>query len=268
MELLSQIERLLSELSKSELSVAELVLAQPQTVLRSSILEVASLAQVSEPTVIRFCRRVGCEGFRDFKLLLAQDLVSTQTYGNVSVSPDDSASDLVVKVFNSSIEKLARIRGTLDSKKLEQAITTLSNAQKVEFYGLGTSGNIAVDAHHKFFRLGVPCIAYTEAVMQLMSARTLAPKDVVVAISNSGEIVELLRSTEAAVRAGATVIGITARGSSLARLCSIALTVETLEQKDVYSPIISRMPHLLVLDTLAIGVALRKQSLSVPVSPP
>lgn len=256
MDLFVQLERLQTSLSPSERKVAEAVVGQPQVVLRLSILELAALAGVSEPTIIRFCRKLGCEGFRDFKLILAQNLVSTETYGTIAVTPEDSAADLVSKVFNSTIEKLARIRGMLDHATLEQAIEALTKARKVEFYGLGFSGNIAVDAHHKFFRLGIPCIAYTEAAMQLISAKTLGKKDVVVAISNSGGISELLKSVEVAREAGATVIGITARGSALAKLCSIALTVEPLEQKDVYSPIISRVAHLLVVDTLAVAVAL------------
>lgn len=257
MDLLPRIRQLLPDLSPSEHQVAQVVLHQPQAVLHANLLQVAGLAGVSEPTVIRFCRKVGCEGFRDFRLLLAQSLVSTTTYGGVLAAPDDSPAELASKVFDSTIEKLAWLRGTLDHAALEQAIEALATAHKVEFYGLGISGNIAVDGHHKFFRLGVACVAYTEVVMQHLSAQLLAPGDVVVAISNSGEIKELLRSVELASQAGALVISITARGSSLAALSQIALTVETLEHREVYSPIISRVPHLLVLDVLAIGVALR-----------
>ena len=107
MDLFPRIRQLLPDLSPSEYQVAQVVLHQPQAVLQANLLQVAGLAGVSEPTVIRFCRKVGCEGFRDFRLLLAQSLVSTTTYGGVLASPNDSPADLASKVFDSTIEKLA-----------------------------------------------------------------------------------------------------------------------------------------------------------------
>ncbi len=253
--LVQQIENRIPNLSDAQRSVARVIVDQPAEVVRWSIHELAVRANVSEPTVMRFCRTLGCEGFQDFKLRLVQSLAMAQPYSYLKVDAEDTTADIATKVFDATISKLTTIRNGLDLERIEAAIEALRQAKRVEFYGLGISGRVATDAHHKFFRLGVPCIAYTDIEMQQMSARTLQPTDVVFMISNSGETQELLIAARLARRQGATVVAITGAGSSLAQIASIALLVEPLERKEVHSPLISRIAHLLVLDTLAVGLA-------------
>lgn len=252
--LVQQIENRMPNLSNAQRSVARVIVDRPAEVVRWSIQELAAKANVSEPTVMRFCRNLGCEGFQDFKLRLVQNLAMAQPYGYLRVEAQDTTADIATKVFDATISKLTAIRNSLDLDRIESAIEALRQASRVEFYGLGISGRVATDAHHKFFRLGVPCIAYTDVEMQQMSARSLHPSDVAVLISNSGETQELLTAARLARRQGATVIAVTGSGSSLAQIANIALLVEPLERKEVHSPLISRVAHLLVLDTLAVGL--------------
>jgi RpiR family carbohydrate utilization transcriptional regulator len=257
--LLLAVHRCLSTLSRAERQVAEVVLADPQMVISDSVTELATRAGVSEPTVVRFCRSIGCDGFSEFKVQLAQSLVADVSYLDMHIKPDDTAADYLQKVFDSTINTLLDVRNTLtlNSSAIEQAVAALAQARKIEFYGFVASGAVAIDAQHKFFHFAVPCLAYTDLHMQLMSAAALGPEDVVVAISHTGRTKELLESVRLARQSGATVIGVTHPISPLAELCSIVIGVDVPENTDVYMPTMSRIAHLLVIDSLAVGVALR-----------
>jgi RpiR family transcriptional regulator, carbohydrate utilization regulator len=121
---------------------------------------------------------------------------------------------------------------------------------------VGNSGIVAQDAQHKFFRLGVHAIAYSDGHMQVMSASLLGPGDCVVVISNSGRTRDLMDACEIARRNGATTIVITATGSPLAGAGHIHLSADHPEGFDNYSPMVSRLLHLLIIDILATCVAL------------
>ncbi|WP_269532062.1 transcriptional regulator HexR [Chitinimonas sp. BJYL2] len=256
--MLEKIKSLLSELSKSERKVAELVLAQPNFVAHAPIAQIADMAGVSQPTVIRFCRSVDCTGLQDFKLRLTRSLVSGVPYVHSAVEMSDTAHDLAAKLFDNTISSLMRTRNELNPDAVEIAVDILAKANRIEFYGLGNSGIIAQDAQHKFFRLGAPCLAYSDPHTQGMSASLLKPGDCVVAISNSGRTIDMIRSVELAREAGAHVIGITHSNSPLAKRCNVALYADTPEDPDLYTPMITRIVHLVIVDVLAVGVALKR----------
>ncbi len=257
-DMLNRIQANKAELRRSERKVAELVLAQPQAAINSSIGELARRACVSEPTVIRFCRALGCTGFQDFKLKLAQSLASGVPYVHTDVQPDDSPAELAGKIFDRSIASLLQVRNRLDQAALSQAIDILAAAAKIEFYGHGASGIVALDAQHKFFRLGAPVAAYSDPHTHSMAAAMMRPGDVVVAISHTGRSGDLLVSARLALETGAQVIAVTAADSPLAELATVALCSDTSEDTDTYIPMTSRIVDLAIIDILAVGVALRR----------
>ena len=259
--LIRSIQKLRPELRKSERKVADFVLAQPGAAINMRIRDLAREAEVSEPTVIRFCRAIGCDGFQSFKLLLAQHLASNATFSQFSVSASDSVAKLSRKVFDSTIGSLLSVRDDLDSAALEQAIAALCNAKRVEFYGFGASGSVAIDAQHKFFRLQVSAAAYTDPHIQHMSAISLKKDDVVVAISQSGRTKALIQSVNLAKEAGATVIGLVPSQTPLAELCSLPIHINVKDNQHLFTPVASRIAHLLVIDVLAMGVALQRGDL-------
>ena len=134
---------------------------------------------------------------------------------------------------------------------------TYSTGRRIEFYGVGNSGIVAQDAQHKFFRLGVNTIAYSDGHMQMMSASMLGPGDCVVVISNSGRTRDLMDACDLARKNGATSIVMTATGSPLASAGQIHLAADHPEGYDRYSPMVSRLLHLMIIDVLATAVALR-----------
>jgi len=250
-----------SSLRKSEAKVASYVLENLDEVIEMRVVDLASKSSVSEPTVIRFCRAIGFDGFQSFKLQLAQQLGLGSVFTQFAVEDSDTVADLLNKVFDTTVGSLITVRDEINSAVLEQAIDTISDARRVEFYGFGASGSVAADAQHKFFRLQLSSAAYTDPHIQRMSAISLGSEDVVVAISQSGETQALLESVELAREAGANVIGLAPQNTSLSRLCNLAIYVNMEEDLESFTPVSSRIAHLVVIDVLATGVARHRKPL-------
>ncbi|HUO78739.1 MAG TPA: SIS domain-containing protein [Steroidobacteraceae bacterium] len=256
-QILKRIAALRPALSPAEARVAEAVLAAPAWVLENTLSAVAARARVSEPTVIRFCRSLGLDGYQTFRLRLARSLGSGGAFLHRDISRGDSAADLAAKIFERAARTLRDVSGQLAPGRLEAAISLLAAARRIEFYGLGSSGIVAADARHKFFRLGLQAAAYSDAHVHGMAATMLAPGDVAVAISSTGRTIDLIASVELAREAGADVIAIAPPGSPLAQRCSLPLEIAVDEDTDVYTPMTTRLAQLTLIDVLSIGVALR-----------
>jgi glucokinase len=266
--ILAQIQRARDGLSPAERRVADHVLAHPRAALADPIATIARDAGVSQPTVIRFCRTLGCEGLSDFKLRLASGLAGTVPITHTQVTGDDSTLELGVKVLGNTASAILALREQLNRDLLSRAIEMLSQARRVEFYAVGHYGVVANDAQFKFLRFGVPSASVTDPRLQLLAANVLAPGDVAVVASSSGRIDELLGVVDAARARGVPVIAITAGNSPLARRADVALIVDHVEDLATHVPMVSRILHLLVIDILAVGVAMQRGGESVPALSP
>ena len=257
-QLTQTISDTLPALRKSERKVADFVLKSPLNVIRMRIVDLAKQAGVSEPTVVRFCRAVGCRGFQDFKMALAQQLASSPSYGQIAVTDTDSTREYTYKAFDSTVDALLKVRDSLVLPNLEAAVAAICAAGRVEFYGFGASAAVAFDAQHKFFRLQITSAAYSDPHLQNMSATSLNAGDVVIAISQSGRSQALLDSMDLVKQAGGLVIGLAPSGSPVALRASIPIEVDAKEDIQIYTPLSSRIAHLAVIDVLAIGIAQKK----------
>ncbi len=258
MNLLQHIAQSLESLRKSEVKVAQHVLADPAAVMHSSMSDLAAAVGVSEPTIVRFCRAVGCQGFQDLKLKLAQSLAAGASFGQFAISEEDTLTDYALKIFDTTLHTLIEVREHLNVDALEQAIAVMAQAQRVEFYGFGASGAVAADAQHKFFRLLLTAAAYSDPHMQAMSAVTLKPGDVAICISQSGRSKDLLTTANLVHETGATLITLCPSQTPLAELATINLAIDVQEDTEIYTPLTSRIAHLVVIDVLAMGVAMAR----------
>lgn len=255
--LLDAIRTQIDTLSRSEQKVALAVLDNPMLTLSENITALAKSAQVSEPTVVRFCRALGYEGWQDFKLRLAQGMALAPPEDEEPPLPTDLADDLISKICTRSVNALLDLRNHLDPKALQKAIDLLAKAKRIECYGQGSSGIVAADAQHKLFRAGTPTIAYSDPHVHSVAAALLAKGDVVLAISQRGTSTALIRSVQLARMAGASIIALTPRGTPLASLAQVLLAIDMAQDQDPYRPISTRLAHLAVIDMLAVGLALR-----------
>lgn len=253
--ILEHLRKTLDTFRRSEQKVGNYVLKNPNEVIHMRIVDLATEAHVSEPTVVRFCRALGCDGFQDFKLRLAQILATDGSFTQFSMNDGDTVAEFSRSIFDSTIGVLLQVRDKMDTTYLQEAIQLLTSANRVEFYGFGASGAVAVDAQHKFFRLQMSTAAYSDPHMQNMSAVTLTAGDVVVAISQTGRTKALMQSVQLAKEAGASVIGLCPSGSPLADMVTLPLYMDVPEDTEIYTPMSSRIVHLVVIDVLAVGVA-------------
>ncbi|AYZ33324.1 MurR/RpiR family transcriptional regulator [Serratia sp. FDAARGOS_506] len=258
MNTLDKIQSHLELLSKSERKVAEVILAAPQTAIHSSIATLARMADVSEPTVNRFCRRLDTKGFPDFKLHLAQSLANGTPYVNRNVEEDDSVDSYTSKIFESVMASLDTVKANLDIAAINRAVDLLTQAKKISFFGLGASAAVAHDAMNKFFRFNIPVVYFDDIVMQRMSCMNSSEGDVVVLISHTGRTKNLVEMAHLARENDATVLAITSRDTPLAQAATLALLLDVPEDTDVYMPMVSRIAQLTLIDVLATGFTLRR----------
>ena len=255
--LLARVEIASRSLSPSEAGVASAVLAKPSEIVGMSIAALARRVGVSEPSVARFCKSLGFSGFREFKIALTFAIARGVPFVHGDVGGEDGAGDVLAKVMNRAIASLAVLRDSIDPAALERAIEMIAGARRLEFYGQGNSGIVAQDAQHKFFRLGIPTVAYSDPHVHSMAAALLGAGDVAVVFSAGGRTLDIIRSATIARNAGATVIAMTVAGSPLAKQSDIVVATDLFEDQDIYSPMTSRLSHLAMIDVLAVGVAMR-----------
>jgi glucokinase len=253
-----RIRQMRDALTPAERRVADLALNHPRSIINDPIIDIARKADVSQPTVIRFCRSLGCTGLSDFKLKLATGLTGTIPVSHSQVHLGDTATDFGAKVLDNTVSAILQLREHLNFESVERAIDILNGARRIEFYGLGNSNIVAQDAHYKFFRFGIPTIAYGDLYMQAASAALLGKGDVIVAVSKSGRAPELLRVLEVAMQQGATVVAITSSNTPLAKRATVALETDHIEIRESQLSMISRILHLVIIDILAVGVAIRR----------
>ena len=258
MKTLELIQKNLDTFSKSERKVAEVILASPKTTIHSSIATLAKMANVSEPTVNRFCRRLDTKGFPDFKLHLAQSLANGTPYVNRNVNEDDGPSAYTAKIFESAMANLDLAKNALDPSLINRAVDVLTSANKISFFGLGASSSVAHDALNKFIRFNIPVACFDDVVMQEMCCINSSEGDVIVLISHTGCTKPLVEVAKLARKHDAFVIALTANDSPLALQSNLVLSTTVPEDTDIYMPMASRIAQLVLIDVLVTGFTLRR----------
>ncbi|MFK7732068.1 MAG: MurR/RpiR family transcriptional regulator [Pseudomonadales bacterium] len=253
--MLNAIDQRISTLTPAEQRVGQWVRQNPEASLHIALAHLADNANVSEPTVVRFCRSMDCSGFREFKLRLAQSLADTRSRYHSDVQANDSVREIAQKVIRRSASELNSALQQVSNEALEQAVYALSHCQQILFYGVGASGIVAEDAQHKFFRLGIPCTAYTDIPTILQSAAIVDANTVVVAVSKSGNSTDLAQAAKNAKDAGARLISLTTANSFLDQCATIKLRLNSAEDTNLFTPMSSRLAQLCILDTLQVGLA-------------
>jgi RpiR family transcriptional regulator, carbohydrate utilization regulator len=227
-----------------------------------TITDIARGAGVSEPTVGRICQALGFSGYRAFRIRLARASGQSITHVAADILPTDRPGEIARKVVDQTLGALQRLREQIEAAAITEAVAILADSRRIECYGHGNSGIVAQDAQHKFFRLGMPAIVYTDSHVHAMSAALLGPRDCVLAVSRSGRTTELVRTAEILRERRTPLVTIAPAGSPLATMASVNLHVDFDEDPDVYTPMSSRLGQLMVVDILAVGVAVQRGALS------
>ena len=258
-DLISHVRKLEGTFPKREQRVANFMLANLERISFLSQHEIAEATEVSVATVNRFCTTIGCEGFRDFQIRLAQNVAVSLQYLESSSGDQSETGQLVTQVFSTLVDTLTLVRGQLDGEAIERATDKLADARRIAFLGVGGgSANVAREGANRFFRLGIPAEAHADGYLQRMLSSTLTEGDVMVAISSSGQPTEILDSIAIAKQYGATTISVTKTGSELALLADISIQIDIPEDQDIYKPSASRLVYIAIVDVLAAGAARKR----------
>ncbi|NKB54020.1 MAG: SIS domain-containing protein [Rhizobiaceae bacterium] len=258
-DIISELKKHDGSFPKREQRVADFVSANLSSISHMRQNEIADASNVSDATVNRFCQTLGCDGFKDFKIHLAQAVAVSLQYMDTTGSDDSESSQLVTQVFSTLIDTLNIARGQLESDAIAEAIDMLAGAKRILLFGVGGgSSNVAREGANRFFRLGIPAEAHSDGYLQRMLASTLKQGDVVFAISSSGTPAELLDSVNIAHQYGAQTISLTKRGSKLAIATNTSIEIEIPEDQDIYKPSASRLVFTAIVDVLAAGAARKR----------
>lgn len=255
-DVISALRNMDGNFATQEQKVADFVKSRMHDISTMTIAELADAAGVSKPTVIRFCRTLGCEGYREFKLRLAQNLAVSLQYLEADTSGESQGSDALDQVLSALSAASNIMRTQLDHEALCLAQTAIAECRNLVIVGIGGgSSMLAHEAENRFFRLGLSAKALSDSYVIQMRSATLGKGDVLLAISSSGEADAIVAAARIASGYGANTICLTKTGTALAELCDISLDFELPEDPDIFKPTASRYAFLVVLDTLAKLVA-------------
>lgn len=246
-------------LSQAERKVAQVVLEDVAGAAAASINVLAERAGVSEASVTRFAKAMGCRDVRDLKLKLAQAAVVGQRFFGAAAANNgqDGAGETIDRIADDIQTTLQVHRGLIKPETVRRAATRLLSARMIYAFGMGGGSSLmAEEARYRLVRLGRPVASYQDAVMGRMVAATLGRDDVVLAFSVTGHTPELVSVCEIAREYGAQVVAITATGSPLAALADEVLPIRALETDFIFKPSSSRYAMLLAMDVLATELAL------------
>ncbi|MNN15811.1 HTH-type transcriptional regulator RpiR [compost metagenome] len=244
--------------------MAQVILEDLAGAAAASINELARKAAVSEASVTRFAKAIGCRDVRDLKLRLAQaTAVGSRFLQPVPLAEPGTPASLAESIHADVINTLEVNRKLIDPERIGIAARLLLDARMVYAFGMGGGSTFMADeARYRLARLGHPVASYQDAVLQKMVAATLTRDDVILAFSASGDMPEMLASCDIAREYGARLIAVTALGSPLAARADVLLPVRSLETDFIFKPSASRYAMLLVLDVLATRLALLTQEQS------
>lgn len=239
------------QLSKSEALVAEYISSNSEEVINLSVSALADCCGVSEPTVIRACRNLGFTGYQALKIALIQSLHTAVQCAGEELTADDNMQFAIQKVFGAATDAVALTRSSLDISAMEKAAAAFLSAKRILIFGVGGSAAVAADVEHKFSRLGLTAVAYSDLNLQAIVSTYTDKDDVVFAISHSGSSKVVVDNARLAKGNGATIISLSSIGKSpLTELADISLYTAANETRYRIVAISSRIAELTIIDTL------------------
>ena len=245
-----------SSLRTAEQRVADFILKHAEELIYLTVTELAERTQTSESTVVRLCQKIGYKGYQEFKIMLARDLVGPTETVYEQIEPTDSLESLKAKVFQANAQALKDTIEVLSDEELGKAVEAIARARRVEIYGIGGSAPLALDAYHKFMKLGICAVWLNDSDLMAMSSSLLQPGDVALGISHTGASRDVCDAMENAQNAGATTICITHRATSpITKVSNVKLFTAAKETAFGSDATSSRIAQLTIIDTLFASIA-------------
>ena len=248
--ILLNIRSLYKEMGPGEKKIADRLIENPKMILPLSITEFAAEIGCGDATVVRFAKRLGVGGYQGLKLAVAQE-VSALSDENAQISKNDSCYDMFVKRIGEIKIALENTASVLDKNSLEAAAKAIMSSNRIVIFGLGNSASVAVDAQHKFLRVGLNASACNDNHMQAIIASHLDKDSVAIGITHSGRSVDIIQALKIAKLNNATTICITNHSvSPVTQISDICLFTKSAETKHSLLAMSSRIAQLTIFDCL------------------
>ncbi|MFJ7069452.1 MurR/RpiR family transcriptional regulator [Streptomyces sp. NPDC101115] len=252
----------LPRMSGSLRKVGDWVLADPARVAGLSAAELGRRTGTSQATVTRFCHALGLDSYQRLLLELAreqgQESAEPREHRPLGpeIGPDEPLEHVVATVARADLAALRATSEQLDLDALERAARALARARRIDVYGVGASGVLALETQARLFGIGCEARAWTEVHAAETSAALLAPADAVVALSHSGATREVLGPLRLAGERGASTVAVTGDPRSpVARAAGVHLTSTAAPTGFRHGGFGTRHSVLLILDCLYARVA-------------
>ncbi|HEY9595901.1 MAG TPA: MurR/RpiR family transcriptional regulator [Spirochaetia bacterium] len=264
---LDAIRSRLEALSEAENKVARYVLEDPTKTLHYNVAELARKSGASQAAVVRFCKRIGAQGFGDFKLRLARDVFQGRDerfLPDLDLESGAPAASIIRNIVGSTQRSLARLAETLDPRLVDRAVDAITGATLTALFGIGASGMVAYDFYQKLLRIGLPASCTADTHVQITAAASLRPGDVAFIVSYSGETAAMIEAAHQAGDRGVTVVSLTMDGPNTLRgLADLALLVPESERLYREGAMTSRTDQLAVVDILYSVIVSRNLDASI-----
>ncbi|OPJ60776.1 MurR/RpiR family transcriptional regulator [Clostridium oryzae] len=256
---LIRIKEIINNLNPSEKKIAQYILDNPKEISDLSIKKLSMKSGSSQSAVVRLCKILGYKGYKEFRIMIAKDTVNFNRDNENRYTDVEPKDDLAIIMKNISYNNKKSIDNTMEvlsEEAVEKAVEAITKADRIDFYGIGASQIIAMDAFQKFTRINKNVRATPDTHLQVEFASNLKKGDVAVAISYSGETTDTFESIQIAKEAGATTVSITKFGNnSISSICDINLFVLSPEITFRSGAMSSRIAQLNVIDILFTAVA-------------
>ena len=241
------------QLSVSEKRIAKYIIDNPGEVVKMPISELADKCSTSKPTVVRLGKTLGYSGYKELCMYLNADIMLNEgaEMNYKDINPNDDSPEIVSKVTENNIKAIRNTVEIMDYAELNRAASLLMNARSIDFYGVGNSGFVALDAQNKFLRINKLATAQTDPHLKILTASNLSENDVAVFISYTGETRDLLETMEIVKTTGASTISITKLGKNSLSLASDVNLFMVSDESFIRSGAMSsRIGQLCIVDIL------------------
>ena len=246
------------QFGNAEKRIADFITENPEAITSMGLVKLAEGTSVSQPTVVRFCRKLGFDGFSDFKLRYAQGLVTHRQIMHENVELSDDTPSVIRKITDSAMLALRDVRDGLDPTQIDEAADLMCSSRRVECYGNGGAHVVAVEAQNKLYRLGIPAVLTADFFTQVITAGTMVEGDIILAISFNGLSKNLCEVVKVAETNGNRVVAITAPDSPLSNAASLSIGVAVAEDFISYAPMSAPVAFIAAVDILAMSISMRQ----------
>jgi len=256
---MGKIQTSFDTLSDTSKKIADYLLNNVEKSIHMTIVQLADVCEVSEASIVRFCRSLDYSGYNELRINLAAELNTGNQMILEDVNESDDDKTILMKVFSSEIQALQSTMQSIDIKNFSDAVKSILYAHRLELFSYGNSRPVVEDAHYRFLRVGIDSRIGTNTSDSIIHATMLAAGDVAIGVSHSGSTKHTVHMLDEARKHGATTICITGFKRSpitkVADICLISASRETMFRDIAMA---SRIAQIGIMDALVVAVAFKR----------